>query len=163
MRQSWETMTSVSAGHIILTPTQPVGSGRPQRGSNPEPAHQESRALPTELPRPPSLENCQVESPDVARDRDKCLHSTWFEKTTTKSKLIFTELETQKECNYFFLLRIKDLLVNTSLESKHPAVRAPSGQKSTPHSEGIRMRRSPSMKLSNVTQSNISPPSWCGK
>ena len=54
MRQSWETMTSVSAGHIILTPTQPVGSGRPQRGSNPEPPHQESRALPTELPRPPN-------------------------------------------------------------------------------------------------------------
>ena len=49
-------MTSVSAGHIILTPTQPVGSGRPQRGSNPGPAHQESRALPTELPRPPERE-----------------------------------------------------------------------------------------------------------
>ena len=47
-------MTSVSAGHIIQTPTQPVGSGRPQRESNPEPPHQESRALPTELPRPPS-------------------------------------------------------------------------------------------------------------
>ena len=47
-RQSWETMTSASAGHIILTPTQTVGSGRPQRG----PPHQESRALPTELPRP---------------------------------------------------------------------------------------------------------------
>ena len=46
MRQSWETMTSVSAGHIILTPTQPVGSGRPQRESNPGPHHQESRALP---------------------------------------------------------------------------------------------------------------------
>ena len=46
-------MISVSAGHIILTPTQPVGSGRPQRGSNPVPPHQESRALPTELPRPP--------------------------------------------------------------------------------------------------------------
>ena len=45
-------MTSVSAGHIILTPTQPVGSGRPQRESNPGPPHQESRALPTELPRP---------------------------------------------------------------------------------------------------------------
>ena len=44
MRQSWETMTSISAGHIILTPTQPVGSGRPQRGSNPEPPDQESRA-----------------------------------------------------------------------------------------------------------------------
>ena len=52
MRQSWETMTSVSAGHIILTPTQPVGSGRPQRESNPVPPHQESRALPTELRRP---------------------------------------------------------------------------------------------------------------
>ena len=47
-------MTSVSAGHIILTPTQPVGSGRPQLGSNPGPPQQESRALPTELPRPPT-------------------------------------------------------------------------------------------------------------
>ena len=37
-------MTSVSAGHTILTPTKPVGSGRPQRGSNPGPPHQESRA-----------------------------------------------------------------------------------------------------------------------
>ena len=46
MRQSWETMASVSAGHIILTPTQPVGSGRPQRESNPGPPLQESRALP---------------------------------------------------------------------------------------------------------------------
>ena len=55
-RQSWETMISVSAGHIILTPTQPVGSGRPQRESNPGPPHQESRALPTELPRPPIWE-----------------------------------------------------------------------------------------------------------
>ena len=48
-------MTSVSAGHIILTPTQPVGSGRPQRESNPGPHHQESRVLPTELPPPPPL------------------------------------------------------------------------------------------------------------
>ena len=47
MRQSWETMTSVSAGHIIQT--QPVGSGRPQRESNPGHPHQESRALLTEL------------------------------------------------------------------------------------------------------------------
>ena len=35
MKQRGETMTSVSAGHIILTPTQPVRSGWPQRGSNP--------------------------------------------------------------------------------------------------------------------------------
>ena len=47
-------MTSFSVGHIILTPSQPVGSGRPQRGSNPGPPDQESRALPTELPRPPA-------------------------------------------------------------------------------------------------------------
>ena len=40
-------MTSVSACHIILTPTQPVGKS--QRESNPRPPHQESRALPTEL------------------------------------------------------------------------------------------------------------------
>ena len=45
-------MTSVSAVHIILTPTQPVGSG-PQRGLNPGPDHQESRTLSTELPPPP--------------------------------------------------------------------------------------------------------------
>ena len=45
-------MTSISAGHIILTPTQPVGSGRPQQELNLGPPHQESRALPTELPRP---------------------------------------------------------------------------------------------------------------
>ena len=43
-------MTFVSAGQIILTLIQPVGSGRPQRESNPGPPHQESRALPTELP-----------------------------------------------------------------------------------------------------------------
>ena len=36
MRQSRETMTSVSAGHIILTPTQPVGSGRAIVGIEPE-------------------------------------------------------------------------------------------------------------------------------
>ena len=41
-RQNGETI-------IILTPTQPVESGRSQRASNPGPPHQESRALPTEL------------------------------------------------------------------------------------------------------------------
>ena len=55
MRQSRETMTSVSAGHIILTPTQPVGSGRPQRESTQGPPNQESHALPTEQHRPPPL------------------------------------------------------------------------------------------------------------
>ena len=41
-------MTFVSAGHIILTPTELVGSGRPQ----------ESRALPTELPQAPA--ECKI-------------------------------------------------------------------------------------------------------
>ena len=54
-RDGGETRTSVSAGHIILAPTQLViGSGRPQRGSNPGHPHRESRALPTELPPPPT-------------------------------------------------------------------------------------------------------------
>ena len=57
MRQSWETMTSVSAGHIIQTPTQPVGSGRPQRESNPGPPHQESRALPQSYRAPLGISN----------------------------------------------------------------------------------------------------------
>ena len=52
-RQSGDTMTSVSAVHIILTPTQSVGCERPQRVSNPGPPHQESCALPTELRPPP--------------------------------------------------------------------------------------------------------------
>ena len=51
-RQSKETMTFVSAGHIILTQTQPVGSERPQRRSNPGSPHQECRDLSTELQRP---------------------------------------------------------------------------------------------------------------
>ena len=59
-------MTSVSAGHIILTPTQPVGSGRPQRESNLEPPHQESRAPLTELPRPQltlCIQSCVIYGP----------------------------------------------------------------------------------------------------
>ena len=52
-RDRAETMASISAAHIILTPTQLVESGRPQRELNPGPPHQESRDLTTELPRPP--------------------------------------------------------------------------------------------------------------
>ena len=50
--ESGETMTSVSAGHIILTPTQPVGSRWPKRGLNSGAPYQESRTLSTELPCP---------------------------------------------------------------------------------------------------------------
>ena len=69
MRQSWETMTSVSAGHIILTPTQPVGSGRPRRESNPGPPHQESRALPTELP--PLIEEKEEEEKEEEGEEEE--------------------------------------------------------------------------------------------
>ena len=47
-KQRGEAMTPVSAGHIIPTPSQPVGSGQPHRESNLTPPHQESSALPTE-------------------------------------------------------------------------------------------------------------------
>ena len=45
-RQGRETRTSVSAGHIILTPSQSVEPTTSSPGSH---------ALPTELPRPPAL------------------------------------------------------------------------------------------------------------
>ena len=64
-------MTSISAGHIILTPTQPVGGGRSQRGSNPGPPDQESRALPTELPRPRGRERERERGRDVDRERER--------------------------------------------------------------------------------------------
>ena len=67
-------MTSVSAGHIILTPTQPVGSGRPQRESNPGLPDQESHALPTELPRPPrERERGGGEEREGEREEGVCL------------------------------------------------------------------------------------------
>ena len=59
-------MTSVSAGRIILTPTQPVGHWRPQWESNPGPLHKKSRALPTTYhrrpysPPPPLFRHMQV-------------------------------------------------------------------------------------------------------
>ena len=52
-RQSRETMTSVLAGHIILTSNQPVGSRHLEQNSNPPPRDQELLTLPTELLRPP--------------------------------------------------------------------------------------------------------------
>ena len=71
-------MTSVSAGHIILTQTQPVGSGRSQRESNPTSPHQESHALPTELPRLPP--------PCVIKKREQQRRFKRREETEKKSK-----------------------------------------------------------------------------
>ena len=53
---------TISAGHIIQTPTQPVGSGRPQRESNPGPTHQESRALPQSYRAPLSNGSSKLET-----------------------------------------------------------------------------------------------------
>ena len=51
-------MTSVSAGHIIQTPTQPVRSGRPQ-GIEPGTSSPGVARSTAELPRPPNNEyNC---------------------------------------------------------------------------------------------------------
>ena len=49
-RQSAQTIDSDSGGHIILTPTQPVGSGQPELRSKSWPPNKKSRASPTELP-----------------------------------------------------------------------------------------------------------------
>ena len=54
-------MTSVSAGHIILTPIQPVGSGRSQRESNPGPPHR-SRALSKTLEKDRLITSSEKES-----------------------------------------------------------------------------------------------------
>ena len=64
-------MTSISAGHIILTPTQPVGGGRPQRESNPGPPDQELRALPFELPRPHERGRERKRERERAREREQ--------------------------------------------------------------------------------------------
>ena len=69
-------MTSVSADHIILTPTQPAGSERSQRKSNPVPPHQESRALPTELPRP-QHSTCEMQEEPMGRDKTVYLLTTY--------------------------------------------------------------------------------------
>ena len=63
-------MTSVSAGHIIQTPTQPVGSGRPQRESNPGPPHQESRALPQSYRAPREIEREGGREIERGRERE---------------------------------------------------------------------------------------------
>ena len=72
-------MTSVSAGHVILTPVQPlpVGSGWPRWESNSRPPDQESRALPTELPPlhpsppPPQKKKKQGKKPTSTKNKKK--------------------------------------------------------------------------------------------
>ena len=86
MRQSWETMTSVSVCHIILTPTQPVGRGRPQRESNPGPPHQELRALPTELLCPPEKEEEKRKKEEVEKERKNRKKEAEEEKEEEKQK-----------------------------------------------------------------------------
>ena len=69
-------MASVSAGHIILTPTQPVGSGRPQRESNMGPPLQESRALPQSYRAPLSALRLYVKlrvAMQLEREREMCV------------------------------------------------------------------------------------------
>ena len=75
-------MTSVSAGHIMimLTPTQSVRSGWPQRESNPE-----SRDLPTELPRPPK-ENTKKALDRIDTRLGRLAENNSYNKTTTQRK-----------------------------------------------------------------------------
>ena len=65
-------MIFVLTGHIILTPTQPVESGWPHRESNPGPLYHESRALTTELPRPPiERQRERQRERETEREREK--------------------------------------------------------------------------------------------
>ena len=87
-------MTSVSAGHIILTRTQPVGSGRPQRESNPESPHQGSSALPTELP----MRTRKMQSLE-----DEKVVSHYFMQNVTYIK-------TPLVCTFIFLYNLQSLI-----------------------------------------------------
>ena len=79
-------MTSVSASHIILTPTQPVRSGRLERGSNQRPRHQESCALPTELPRPPQKKKKKKKKKKKIKKKKKKKKRTTTTTTTAAIK-----------------------------------------------------------------------------
>ena len=57
-RQSGETMTAVSAGHILLIPIQPVGSMWPQQGSKPGPLTRSLSYRPP-TPTPPRAQTAQ--------------------------------------------------------------------------------------------------------
>ena len=80
-------MTSVSAGQIILTPIQPVGSGRPQWGSKPGSPHQELRALLTELQLP------QLEHQRYFVMSKKFLHVSIFFFTMASLETLYRQLE----------------------------------------------------------------------
>ena len=96
-------MNHVSAGHIILTPTQSVRSGWPQRGSNPESPHQESRALQTELKGRKSKRNKgRKESNEYKRSYNEIDHYTHErEKRGSKKKgkeaIVIQEIEIGKK------------------------------------------------------------------
>ena len=79
-------MTSVSAGHIVLTPTQPVGSGRPQRESNPGPPQKESRALPTELPPPPFPQRRDREGEKIQKREEERGGERWSERERKRGR-----------------------------------------------------------------------------
>ena len=115
MRQSWETMTSVPVGHIILTPTQPVGSGRPQRESNPGPPLQESRALPQSYraPQVKYVTNSNFLSVAVFHQFLKSMAYLQYE--LTKVFLCTASCTEEKDCIHFTNAHILTLTVSSTL------------------------------------------------
>ena len=105
-RQSGKTMTSVSARHIILTPTQPVGSVRPQRGSDPEPPQHESRALPTELPRPLGSRADNARKTSFWLSRWRSDYCRWFLLTGQRSWQVLDDGSTPRQIFFYFVFRL---------------------------------------------------------
>ena len=90
-------MTSVSAGHIILTPTKPVGSGRSQQESNPGPPHQESCALPQSYraPNDGDDDDGDDDDDDDGNDDDKDDNDPDNTITVTKKMFFFFNVKRQ--------------------------------------------------------------------
>ena len=89
-----ETMTSVTDGHIILAPTQPVGSGRWRRESNPWPPDKKSRLYRLSYcspPLPPAP--LPVSTQDLSKRTTSFIQTLWIKNSIQRCNfcvLLFT-------------------------------------------------------------------------
>ena len=106
-------MTFVSPAHIILTPAQPVGSGRPQRESSRRLPHHESRALPTELPRP---RHCLLlYETDIVTNRNERNEKCTFRECCRE----FIDVHCKQENNMVLLSVVGNFLILLHMDKAH--------------------------------------------